>query len=237
MSSNLYNALGQVMKGDSFMLVRGVGSANGTEAWWRNHPQLSPPTPVTVLALASHMWVMSPGRAKNHRQVLTNIEEIGRFGWAPSVGHGEELSEHVRMSHAKVLTPSHPTEGSATMTGNSWPTGSPWKTAARRTPWTSGVFRASTRKVAPRSMSERSARGRGSACGEKGHFSRECVAKGGKTGIGKGQKGRGAAAPGTGKGGPKRAGIQTWGRKGQKGANFRFMGACNVCGGWGHRRA
>lgn len=51
-------------------------------------------------------------------------------------------------------------------------------------------------------------------CSEQGQFSKECVTKGGKKGMGKGQKGKGPTAPGKGTGPPKGAGVQTSGGKG-----------------------
>lgn len=89
-SSNLCDVFAQVMKGGSFTLVRGVGNANGIEAWRRIHQNASPSTQAT--ALADLMRVMFLGRAKQHRKLLTRIEKWGIRVDAPSRDQGENCS-------------------------------------------------------------------------------------------------------------------------------------------------
>lgn len=81
--SDLYNFLLQVMKEESFVLVRGAGGASGIGAWRAIHQRLISSAPAT--ALTDLVGVISPGRVNNHREVFTIIKS-GRFGWMPSVG-------------------------------------------------------------------------------------------------------------------------------------------------------
>lgn len=62
MSSSLYNVRVQGMKGESSMVVRGVGSANSIEAWKRIRHMYTQSTPAA--ALTDLMWVMSPGKGE-----------------------------------------------------------------------------------------------------------------------------------------------------------------------------
>lgn len=74
------------MKGGRLSLIRRVGNPSGIEAWRKIRQKFSPSTPATVLI--DLMWVMSPGRAQNHRELFTTIKErqVRR-------DHGAELSE------------------------------------------------------------------------------------------------------------------------------------------------
>lgn len=96
MASNLYTALAQDMKGQAFMVLRGVGSTNGIEAWKRIHQKYSPSIPAA--ALTDIMRAMPPGRVKNHRDLLPKIDEWQVRVDAPSRDHGEQLSDNMRIT-------------------------------------------------------------------------------------------------------------------------------------------
>lgn len=84
------------------MVVRGARSANGIEAWSLTHHKYSPSTPAT--APPDLMRAMSPGRVKNHHDMLPNIEEW-RVRDAFSRDHGEQQSGKMKIAALVQMLP------------------------------------------------------------------------------------------------------------------------------------
>lgn len=53
------------------MVVRGVGDANGIEAWRRIHQEVSPS--ISATALTDVMREICPGKVKHHRELIAKI--------------------------------------------------------------------------------------------------------------------------------------------------------------------
>ena len=252
--ASLYNVIIQLVKDEPFMIARGVGNMNGAEAWRRIAQKYSPSTPAT--ALTDLMKVMAPGRVKHQKELAAKMEEWQVRVNALRRDHGEELSEKMRIAALLQMLPldirdliCQSLDGKVTFLGVRDRIRS--LVVNRMTMDESGPSPMEIGAALDGGYDEEmypeyvGAVGKGRecfACGEVGHFARECRLKGGKKGSGKGYKGKdsgasGKGAPSPGKGKGAFLGTAKGNQKGVTGNPRGFQGRCNTCGGWGHRAA
>ena len=102
-STELFDVLAMLVKGEAFAVVRGVLEMNGLEAWRRLKSKYSPTTPAT--ALMAVIRVMSPTKVKLLKDLTTAMET-----WQNQVGsqdkdHNERLSNRMKVAAFLQLCP------------------------------------------------------------------------------------------------------------------------------------
>lgn len=199
------------------------------------------------------MRVMVLGRVRIHKHVelLAQIDKYLARVDAFSCDHAEDFSENTRLSAsvqmflgdfrescARSLTPHRRKEEFGTRSGTSWSTVSLWRTPGRAR-WTSAISMASTTKVTPNMILERSETGFAVVLGLRsaGPFLKRVRHEERQEEYGKRPDRKGPRGTGEGQKGSPGVRVHTWGGKSKQGSNFRFQGTCNFCGGWGHRQA
>ena len=118
-AGELYDLLCLCLRGDPLVLVQGVTSMNGFEAWSRLYRRFSPMTPAR--ALQAMISVMVPPKVKDVRDLPNEIEKWEAKVLALKRDYNEDLSQRMRVAAITSMCP-HDVQDLIFQQGISWTT-------------------------------------------------------------------------------------------------------------------
>ena len=103
-AGELYDILCMCVKGDPLILIQGVTSMNGLEAWGRLYRRYNPVTPAR--ALQAVISVLTPGKVKDQRDLTNEIEKWEGRLLLIQREYKETLSERMKIAAVTSMCPS-----------------------------------------------------------------------------------------------------------------------------------
>ena len=103
LASELYDVLCLCLKGDPLVLVQGVLSMNGFEAWGRLYRRYNPVTPAR--ALQAMISVMVPPKVKDPKEIPAEIERWEAKVLSLQREYNEKLSERMKVAAITSMCP------------------------------------------------------------------------------------------------------------------------------------